>query len=218
MRVGEQPLLDHRRRHRPRPPTTTVAGVGVGVAGGRGSRRRGGHRQADRRAPPRRGFRGLLRGVRRPAAGRGRVACWTGARGRGRARTVAPPPARTPRAPWRAARGQPDRLRDRIRRRDRPEIRVRVDVPRLVLQLDVVPQLRIPARPCTIRPSLTAITGEPCFAKIRPLLDGSEADRHRRVRPTHPLLANRPTASSAYFDGAATGKCPCTNPVNAPIN
>src|SRR5260370_1205623 len=36
-----------------------------------------------------------------------------------------------------------DRLRDRIPRRDRSEVRVRVDVARLVLQLDEVAELRV---------------------------------------------------------------------------
>src|ERR1700722_10299887 len=71
----------------------------------------------------------------------------------------------------------------------------------------------------TIRRSLTAITGEPRLAKIDvPFVFGSESIAIAALAPLTLRLANATTESSAYFAAAATGKWPCTKPVNAPIN
>ena len=68
-------------------------------------------------------------------------------------------------------------------------------------------------------PSLTAITGEPCLAKIDvDLAAGSEDTATAGFPLLTRVLARCSTASSAYFDGAATGKCPSTKPDKAPIN
>ena len=70
-----------------------------------------------------------------------------------------------------------------------------------------------------IFPSLTAITGDPRFAKMLvPCAPGVVPIGIAAFAPFTRRVANRSTLSSAYFAAAATGKCPCTKPVNAPIN
>jgi len=69
-----------------------------------------------------------------------------------------------------------------------------------------------------ILPSLTAITGEPCLAKmfvprLPSLLIATDA-----LPVVTWLLASLVTELSAYLARAATGKCPSTSPVSVPIS
>ncbi len=58
----------------------------------------------------------------------------------------------------------------------------------------------------TILPSLTAITGESCLAKIETAWLVSEVIGTAALPDLTCFLASASTLLSAYFDGAATGK------------
>jgi hypothetical protein len=71
----------------------------------------------------------------------------------------------------------------------------------------------------TIFPSLTAITGEPCLAKMLvPVAPDCELIVIAAFELLTRCLASLVTELSAYLAGAATGKCPSTRPVSAPIS
>ena len=66
-------------------------------------------------------------------------------------------------------------------------------------------------------PSLTAITGEPGAAKtFVPVTPAFELIVIAAFEVLTRWVASFVTALSAYFAGAATGKCPSTSPVKAP--
>ncbi len=70
----------------------------------------------------------------------------------------------------------------------------------------------------TTFPSLTAITGEFCRAKIEVARCEPESIGIAAFAPCTLRVANLSTPSSAYLAFAATGNRPCTNPDNAPTS
>src|ERR1700735_3080112 len=69
-----------------------------------------------------------------------------------------------------------------------------------------------------ILPSLAAITGDPCLAKIDVAFAESESTGIAAFAEWTRRVASRSTLSSAYVARAATGNRPWASPVSAPMS
>ena len=111
-----------------------------------------------------------------------------------------------------------DGVRHRIGLRDRPQVRVRVDVSGRVLQHHVPPQRAALSDPQDL-PVVDGDHGRALLGEDRRRLRRTRVDRDRRVRAVNPARCQAlDVVIRICVARAATGKRPSTSPVSAPIN